>query len=204
MDVTVKFFSIYREAVGAKEVRRTLEEGSRVRDLLEALFADHPKLAAVKDAMLLSVNQEFTDEGAVLRDGDEVALLPPVSGGTVRIQSDPLSVDAAIQAVRNVRAGAVVVFLGTVRSDPGIEGLDYEVYEGMAERQMAAVRTEAMAKFDLVEMAIAHRTGLVPLGDVAVVVAASAPHRREAFAACEWAMDRIKRIVPIWKEARIE
>ncbi len=127
-----------------------------------------------------------------------------MSGGSglSRIQKEAVDPNAVAALVEDVRAGAVVLFLGTVRADPGIAALDYEAYEEMAVAKMEALRAAAKAKFGITEMAVVHRTGRLALGETSVAVACSAPHRQDAFRACEWAMDELKQIVPIWKTER--
>lgn len=205
MDVTVKFFATYREIVGAREAVVSLGKGATVGALLEKLLREYPGLAPHQETMLTAVNHQFAEADAPLRAGDEVALLPPVSGGAgarVRLQGDPLDPTEAVDLVRDVRAGAVVTFLGTVRADPGVKALDYEAYEEMALKKMESLRAAAREKFQITEMAVFHRTGRLPLGETSVVIACSAPHRKEAFAACAWAIEELKKIVPIWKAER--
>ena len=201
MEVRVLFFAAYRELAGLRESVVDVPEGTRLGDLLSRLFEVHPKLLPHREALILAVNEEFAEPDAVLRPGDEVALLPTVSGGGARcwLQSEPIDVAATIELVRDARAGALVLFLGTVRADPGVRALDYEAYEGMEVKKMEAVRAAAKEQFGLTEMAVVHRTGRLPLGETSVAIACSAPHRQEAFRACEWAMEELKKIVPIWK-----
>lgn len=201
VNVTVKFFASYREVVGLRETTLSLEEGQTLGTLLNRLLEDHPKLAAHRDSMLLAVNQEFVAPEVRLHNGDEVAVLPPVGGGAeyCRVQSEPIDTSAVLPLVRDPRAGAVVLFLGTVRADPGVRALDYEAYEGMALKKLETLRAAAIEKFEVTEVAIVHRTGRLEVGETAVAVACSAPHRQEAFAACAWAMEELKQIVPIWK-----
>ena len=205
MDVTVKFFATYRELTGLTEARVALRTGATLEDLLNRLVAKYPGLGGHRKTMLLAVNQEFADSDARLSPGDEVALLPPVSGGVgpyCRLQTGPIEPEDVINLVRDARAGAIVLFVGTVRADPGVAALDYEAYEGMAVKKMEALRTAAKAKFGVTGMAIVHRTGRLPLGETSVAVACSAPHRQGAFQACAWAMEELKAIVPIWKTER--
>ena len=201
MDVTVKFFATYREIAGLRETRVELPAGAKLRDLLERLFGAHPKLEGHRASMLLAVNQEFADADVTLRPGDEVALLPPVSGGAQMcwIQAEEIDPMAVVDRVRDTRAGAVVLFLGTVRADPGVKALDYEAYDPMAVKQMEALRIAAQSRFGVTEFAMVHRTGRLPVGQTSVAIACSAPHREAAFRACEWAMEELKAIVPIWK-----
>jgi len=201
MQVTVKFFATYREVVGRRELKVELEDGATVRDLRGVIYAKHPRLKGFEETMLLAVNQEFTDPAATLRDGDEVALLPPVSGGAplIEVQRNAIDVESVVDAVHRLDAGAVVLFLGTVRADPGVKALDYEVYRTMALRKMAEIAERAKGKFGALEVAIVHRLGRIRVGRPSVAIAVSAAHRGEAFAACEWAMAEVKKVVPIWK-----
>ncbi len=201
MDVVVKFFATYRAVAGLPEVIVALPAGATVSALLTRVFEAYPRLAGHQAEMLLAVNREFAGPEVKLRHGDEVALLPPVSGGAdpCRVQTAPIDAGALIELVRDPVAGAVVLFLGTVRADPGVKALDYEAYDAMAVEQMEGLRSAAKDRFGVTEMAIIHRTGRLAVGESSVAVACSAPHRQEAFRACEWAMEELKKIVPVWK-----
>lgn len=203
MEVRILFFAAYRELVGAREAVVVLPEGARAADLVEKVLEAHPRLRPHRDSMILAVNEEFAGPEAALKPGDEVAFLPPLSGGgRCWVQAGPIDVAAVADSVRDVRAGAVVLFLGTVRADPGVRALEYEAYEGMAVKGMETLASAAKDRFGVTEMAVVHRTGRLPLGEASVAIACSAPHRQEAFRACEWAMEELKRIVPIWKTER--
>ena len=202
MQVTVKFFATYRELAGSKERSLRVPDGATVRDVLISIYEKHPRLKAHEDAMILAVNHEFADPAAVLREGDEVALMPPMSGGggpVVEVQRKAIDVQAVVDSVRREDAGAVVLFLGTVRSDPGVRALDYEVYRPMALRKMHELAEASKKKFGVLEVSIVHRLGRIAVGGDSVAIACSAPHRREAFDAAAWAMDEMKKVVPIWK-----
>jgi molybdopterin synthase catalytic subunit len=202
MKVRVLLFATYREVAGKKELEVELPPGATLQDLLSQVGQTHPRLKPFEDSMLVAVNQEFVDPGTRLKAGDEVALLPPVSGGagmTVRLQDAPIDTEEVLATVRDTAAGAVVLFLGSVRADPGVESLEYEAYDAMAVKKLTELRDAAVRKFSLTAMSIVHRRGRVPLGEASVAVAASSPHRAGAFAAAAWAMDEVKRIVPIWK-----
>jgi len=203
--VVVRLFATYREVAGEPELHVDLPGGATLADLLSRVFQAHPRLKGFEDTMLVAVNQDFADPATRLEAGDEIALMPPVSGGagpTVRVQDGAIDVAEVLASVRSTAAGAVVLFLGAVRADPGVESLEYEVYEAMAVKKLMELRDAAVRKFALTAMTVVHRRGRVPLGEDSVVVAASAPHRREAFAAAEWVMDEVKRLVPIWKSER--
>ena len=201
MRVRLRFFATYREIVGSRQISWPLQDGATAGELVDQVLAKYPRLRAHRDSMLVAVNESFAAPDVSLREGDEVALMPPVSGGSgpIEVRRGAIDIDAVLDSVRRPDAGAVVLFLGTVRSDPGVRALDYEVYRPMALKQMEQIRDEARAKFGVLEIAIVHRLGRVALGAPSVAIAVSAPHRAEAFAACEWAMDRVKEIVPIWK-----
>jgi molybdopterin synthase catalytic subunit len=149
------------------------------------------------------VNKEYARREHQLADGDEVALIPPVSGGSFKLSADPLSLDAAVDEVRSDRAGAIATFIGTTRVESRgriVQRLDYEAYEGMAEKVMAELADALKEKYDVCEIAIHHRTGRVEIGEASVVIAVSAPHRQDALTACREAIDTLKEQVPLWKK----
>jgi molybdopterin synthase catalytic subunit len=196
VEVTVRLFAMLRERAGAREVTLDLPDGARVRDAIAALEGVADGLPVV-----MAVNREYAPEDAVLDPGDELALIPPVSGGAtavqhVRVTGEPLSLDALVARVRDPRAGAVVTFQGVTRE---VERLDYEAYAEMAEARIAAIVAAAVERHGLCAAAAEHRTGAVPLSEPSVAVAVSAPHRGEAFAGARELIDRIKAEAPIWK-----
>ena len=197
MEVTVRLFAQLRERAGTGELTLELPAGARVRDALDSLAEVTAGLPVV-----MAVNREYADDDAPLSPDDELALVPPVSGGEtvlvhVRVTADPLSVDALAGLVRNPAAGAVVVFEGVTRE---VEALEYEAYAEMAEERIAAICAEVKQEHNLAAIAAEHRVGLVPLSQPSVIVAVSAPHRGEAFAGARAAIDRIKAEAPIWKK----
>jgi molybdopterin synthase catalytic subunit len=197
MQVTVRLFAGLRERAGASELDLELPEGARVRDAL----------ARVQDIagglpLVMAVNRDYADEDAPLSPGDELALIPPVSGGSltapwVRVTAEPLSLDALSARVRDPDAGAVVTFAGVTRE---VERLEYEAYVEMAEERMAQIVADAVARHGLRAAAAEHRVGDVPLSEPSVIVAVSAAHRGEAFAGAREIIDRIKAEAPIWKK----
>ena len=197
MEVTVRLFAMLRERAGAAELALELPEGASVADALAELSALAEGLPLV-----MAVNREYASEDTVLSAGDELALIPPVSGGStqaapwVRVSEEPLSLDALAARVRDPRAGAVVTFQGVTRE---VELLEYEAYVEMAEEKLAAIATEAIERHGLCAAAVEHRVGQVPLSEPSVIVAASAPHRGEAFAGARELIDRVKAEAPIWK-----
>jgi molybdopterin synthase catalytic subunit len=194
--VTVKLFAGLRERAGWSE--RDLDGVGVVGDVWSALgLGDEPP------GLLYAVNLEYAQKGRPLADGDEVALIPPVSGGAFTLSSEPLDPAAVIEEARNDQAGAVASFIGTTRRrsrDRTVHYLEYEAYGGMAEKVMAELADELKQRYDLCEVAIAHRTGRVDIGGISVVIAVSARHRADALAACKDAIDRLKEIVPLWKK----
>jgi molybdopterin synthase catalytic subunit len=193
--VTVRLFAQLRERAGRRELELDLPEGARVRDALAAV-AD----LAAGLPVVLAVNREYADEGDELRPGDELALIPPVSGGAdavhAVVRDGPLSLDAVTAAVRDPRAGAVVTFTGVTRE---VSHLDYEAYAEMAEPAMRRIAEAAIERHGLCAAAVEHRTGRVALSEASVVVAVSAPHRGEAFAGAREIIDEVKARAPVWK-----
>jgi molybdopterin synthase catalytic subunit len=203
MHVSVRLFAALRERAGADVVELELPDRASVADALEQL-ADVTGGVPV----VMAVNHEYADEGAVLAPGDELALIPPVSGGApgsygvtaatqIRVTDGPLSIDPLLERVRDERAGAVVSFLGVTREVPQ---LDYEAYAEMAEREMAQIVRRAVDRHGLCAAAAEHRVGTVPLSEPSVIVAVSAPHRDAAFAGAREIIDEIKARAPIWKK----
>jgi len=194
--VTVKLFAGLRERAGWSE--RDVEGVTRVGEVWALLG-----LGPEPDGLLYAVNKEYAGREQGLADGDEVAVIPPVSGGSFRLTAEPLSLDAVVDEVRNERAGAIATFVGTTRVESRgrtVQHLDYEAYEGMAENVMAELAASLRQRYDLCEVAIHHRTGRVEIGEASVVVAVSAPHRQDALAACKDAIDTLKEQVPLWKK----
>jgi molybdopterin synthase catalytic subunit len=192
--VTIRLFAMLRERAGAREIELELPEGARVRDALDRLDDLAGGLPLV-----MAVNRDYADGDSPLSPGDELALIPPVSGGeTVPavVTTAPLSLDALVERVRDPRAGAVVTFQGVTRE---VDSLDYEAYVEMADERIRAIVAEAVQRHGLCAAAAEHRVGNVPLSEPSVAVAASAPHRGEAFAGAREIIDRIKAEAPIWK-----
>jgi MoaE-MoaD fusion protein len=194
--VRVRLFAGLRERAGWSE--RELDGVDRIADIWPAL-----DLGQEPEGLLYALNKEYADRDQLLTDGDEVALIPPVSGGAFRLTGEPLSLDAVVDQVRSDQAGAIATFIGTTRLQSRgrtVLHLDYEAYEEMAEQVMAQIAAELKDRYDLCEIAIHHRTGRVEIGEASVVIAVSAPHRRDALAACKDAIDTLKEQVPLWKK----
>ena len=195
MRVKVRLFAGLREQAGWSE--REIE-AARVADVWPALG-----LGEEPDGLLYAVNREYAPRERELGDGDEVALIPPVSGGAFLLSDEPLSLDRVVDEVRDDRAGAIATFTGTTRvASRGrtVVHLDYEAYEGMAERTMEEIAAGLRERYELCGVAIHHRVGRVGIGDTSVVIAVSAPHRGDALAACRDAIDTLKERVPLWKK----
>jgi molybdopterin synthase catalytic subunit len=208
MQVTVKWFGPLREATGSKELGVRLDAGACLGDLAALLARQHEAFAALEPRLRAAVNQEIAEPERVLADGDEVAFLPPVAGGSdpeprCTLSDRPLDVGRVVARVLGPDAGGVVTFLGTVRDASRgheIQHLEYEAYPVMAEREMEKIAAEAAVQWPGARVAMAHRTGHLEIGEIAVVIAAVAPHRAEAFAAARFAIDTLKERVPIWKK----
>jgi molybdopterin synthase catalytic subunit/molybdopterin converting factor small subunit len=200
MRVTVKLFAGLRERAGWAQSE--LEGVARLADVWPALgLGDEPA------GLLYAVNKEYADRERELVDGDEVALIPPVSGGAFLLSEEPLALEAVVAEVRSDEAGAIATFVGTTRSHSRgrtVQHLEYEAYPGMAERVMAQIAEELKGRYDLSDVAIHHRTGRVEIGEPSVVIAVSAPHRADALSACRDAIDTLKERVPLWKKELYE
>ncbi len=201
----MKLFGAVREAVGEKELAVELPDGASAGDLRALLARDHPVFDRFGARLAISVNLEVVSLDTRLRHGDEVAFLPPVAGGTGRcwMSDRPLDVGEAVRLVSGPGMGGLVTFLGAVRDRARgreIRHLEYEAYPEMAVREMEKIADEAAQRWPGVRLAIGHRAGHLEIGDIAVVVAAAAPHRAEAFEACRFAIDTLKETVPIWKK----
>jgi molybdopterin synthase catalytic subunit len=193
--VTVRLFAGLRERAGwsRKEI-----DADRVRDVWSAL-----DLGEEPEGLLYAVNKEYAPLEQALRDGDEVALIPPVSGGAFLVTEEPVSLDAVVREVASNEAGAIATFSGTARRHSRgrvVLHLEYEAYEGMAEDMMARLAASLKERYDILAVAIHHRIGRVELGEPSVVIAVSGAHRADALAACKDAIDILKVDVPLWKK----
>lgn len=207
MRIDVRLFASYREAAGVGRVDLTLASGATVRDAVTRIEQRYPALRT-GSRVLLARNREYVEPGDVLSDGDELALIPPVSGGAsagaerVLVSERPLSVDAALDCVRAPAHGGLVAFVGTVRDHArgqSVMRLDYEAYPEMAVAKMREIAQRLEREHGAI-LALHHRVGELAVGETAVVVAAGAAHRDAAFAAARAAIDELKRVVPIWKK----
>ncbi len=217
--ITVRLFGMTKSlAKNLSELSLELNGARRVKDLVALLEAQYPQIGELihKKKVLVSVNHEIAHEETDIRDGDEVALLPPFAGGTftmnetyddaqfVRVQREDFSVDAEVNRVRgrSKRIGGISIFLGTARDRSkgrDVDSITFEHYEGMAQKKLREIRERALKDFDIIEVAILHRYGEIGIGENIVLIVVGAEHRAEAFRACKWAIDELKQITPIWK-----
>lgn len=208
ISITVRYFAILREHLGKTEDTLQVPAGTTSGAVYAMVTKDHPRLASLERSIMLMVNQEYVRAEQALADGDELAFIPPVSGGSgdeeafriIEDEIDPRAVEAIVAAED---AGAIVTFTGTVRDHARgqtVTALDYEAYAPAAEKMLARIGDEIAAQWPGVRTAITHRTGTLRPGQTSVVIACSSAHRGEAFTAASFAIERIKEIVPIWKK----
>lgn len=199
MRVRIRFFAGVREQVGISERQIDLPSGATAAEAAAAI----PELNDALGGLAYAVNREYVQGEHALADGDEVALIPPVSGGTFQLTEEAIDLDSLVAAVADERAGAIVTFTGTTRVESRgrtVRYLDYEAYPGMAEQELESIGATLRGTYDLCGVAITHRIGRVDIGETSVAIAVSAPHRADAFAACREAIDTLKKTVPLWKK----
>jgi molybdopterin synthase catalytic subunit/molybdopterin converting factor small subunit len=216
--ITVQLFGLTRSLAGnQRSLAFALENGRQVKDLIDQITLTHPPIAELitKKKVLVSVNHEIAHAETSIREGDEVALLPPFAGGSsvndtpdesrfVRVQRENFSIDQELDRVRSrsKRIGGIATFLGIARDRSrgrDVDGITFEHYEGMAQKKLREIRERALRDFDILELLIIHRHGEIAIGENIVLIIAGAEHRADAFRACKWAIDELKQITPIWK-----
>jgi molybdopterin converting factor subunit 1 len=205
MTIRLLCFAAIREIVGHRELAMELPDGTTAGDLIRRLAEAHPELERLIPCLKVAINREYVAAGHVLRCGDEVALIPPVSGGEdlYQVVESPLSADTLVQAVTRNTSGAIASFIGVVREfarGRQVVLLEYDAYPEMAIAKMREIGAEIRQRWPVDCLAIAHRIGRLSIGEASVVIAVSAPHRREALEACAYAIERLKAIVPVWKK----
>jgi molybdopterin synthase catalytic subunit len=220
MRVQVVYFGILKDLVGSSEAQLELQTGATAEDLWTALQAQTPGLARFQKSVAVAVNQHYAEPGTLLHEGDEVALLPPVSGGSgsvaglpdaksamrsahCRLQHEPIDTESIVHRIRRGEDGAVVVFDGIVRNHSRGRRtlyLEYEAYEKMALDALEALATEAKTRFEVRDCTVVHRLGRLEIGDSSVLIVVASAHRAAAFDACRWIIDTLKRTVPVWKK----
>jgi molybdopterin synthase catalytic subunit/molybdopterin converting factor small subunit len=198
VQIVVRLFAGLREQRGASRLEVDLRAGASVADVWPALeLGDEPP------GLLYAVNRSYAERSHVLAEGDEVALIPPVSGGAFRLTHGPVNLTSVVVEVVDEQAGAIATFLGTVRAQSRgreVIALEYEAYEEMAEEVMAEIAAELVSRYELCKVAMSHRLGRVEVGETSVAIAVSAPHRQDALAACADAIEALKSRVPLWKK----
>ena len=211
--VRIRFFGPAKELTGCEELVLTLPEGASVATAVSVLLREFPKLKDRLTHYRLAINLDYADENASLKDGDELALIPPVSGGAsevsvlVDVSPDPIDLTSLFDFVASPQAGAIVSFVGTVREfsrGKKVTALTYEAYEPMAKKELMGIAKEMLSRWQLCKVAIVHRTGTLSVGKISVAIVVSAPHRSDAFEAARYAIERIKEIVPIWKREHFD
>lgn len=211
--IRVHYYAAARELAGVSDETVTLSSDAPTRgDVLRWIVQAHPAFSRVIERMAIAVNDELSPVTDRLRDGDQVSVLPPVAGGSASVTTTPavseiseqaLSLDHALRCVQRPGAGGVCMFIGVVRDhadNQPVARLDYEAHVTLASKEMSRILQALMARDSELRLCALHRVGQLAVGDLAVIVAASAPHRAEAFAACREAIDQIKQTVPIWKK----
>ena len=218
MRVRVLFFGQLKEIIGRGEDYAEVVDGARLEDLFATYGERYPKLASFRNSVVASVNQSFADWTSPLAMGDEVAFLPPVSGGAgssalarseaiIEIQREPIQTAEISARLKAPEDGAIVVFEGIVRNESGGRRtlyLEYEGYETMALKQMSVIAAAMRSQFGADAVALVHRLGRLEIGETSVLIAVSSPHRRAAFEACRYGIDTLKQTVPIWKKEYFE
>ncbi len=204
MQINVKFFAIVRERLGESEMTLDMPEGSTIADARTRIDEFAGPIAPLVQRSMTMLNQEYAGPEDVLSDGDEIAFIPPVSGGDhYKVHADELDAAQIAATVEDAGAGALVTFVGTVRDNARgrkVQWLDYEAYPEAAEKMLARIGNEMRDRWPLLKVAIEHRTGKLGIGEASVVIAVSSAHRDAAFEASAYAIERIKEIVPIWKK----
>jgi molybdopterin synthase catalytic subunit len=206
MRIQVLYFAVFRERIGRAQDELELPAGATAGEAITALGERHPAIAQLRGRFRIAVNQDFVDDAHVLAERDELALIPPVAGGAGRhvvLSGEPLSLDRCLAAVTGPGMGGIVTFTGVVRRHSRgttVEHLEYEAYAAMAVKTMTELCDEIEREVDGARLAVEHRVGHLVVGELAVVIAAAAPHRAEAFTACRAMIDRLKDRVPIWKK----
>ena len=211
--VRVLFLGPAKELTGRNEVVLTLPEGASVATAISKLLREFPKLEDRLTHYRFAINSDYADENTLLKDGDELALIPPVSGGSsetkvfVNVSPEPIDLTSLLDFVASPQAGAIVSFVGTVREfshGKKVTALTYEAYEPMAKKELMRIAEEMLNRWQLCKVAIVHRTGTLSIGKISVAIFVSAPHRSDAFEAARYAIERIKETVPIWKREHFE
>src|SRR3990170_53217 len=207
MKVSLRLFAGLHDLVGERDICLDIPEGATVSDLKERLAADYPVVGPFLKTLVFAIDDEYVPFDVQLHDGAHVDLIPPVSGGETALfllTREPLDAQALADLVRRAESGAIALFYGVARNSSdgrAVERLEYEAQETMALRKMREVAAETRRRFPQIsEVGVWHRIGTLEIGETSLLVAVASPHRKEAFEACHWAVDRVKQVVPIWKQ----
>lgn len=211
MKVTLQLYASVREAVGARDVSLDIEDGATIDDLKRRLATDYPQLEPMLPNVAFAIDDEYVAFSRPLREGAQVALIPPVSGGAAvetaglfRVTAEPMRGEDLVPLVQRDEAGAVTLFYGVVRNHHegrSVDRLEYEAHESMALAKLREVAEETKRRYPgISEVGAWHRVGTLEIGETSLLVAVSSPHRKESFEACHWCVDRIKEVVPVWKK----
>jgi MoaE-MoaD fusion protein len=204
--VKLLYFAVVREIIGQPEETREIRNGQTLEQLFDEIIEDYPAISRLRPSLLFMVNEEYASPQHTVKDGDEIALIPPVSGGESPrffVTEEPVSEAQVSALVASPDAGAIVTFVGTVRDNArgrAVVSLDYEAYPPAAEKMLRQIGDEIIERWGIRNSAIIHRTGHLAVGEASVAIAVASAHRADAFDACRYAIDRIKEIVPIWKK----
>lgn len=223
MRVRILFFGILKDSAGKSADDLELADGSSLRDLLQQIESQMPQLKKSLASLAMAVNEQYAGPERVLQDGDEIALLPPVSGGSAagetpagllegkwrhaRITRDSIDTKGIVDSLKHGEDGAALFFEGIVRNQTRGRKtlyLDYEAYEEMALKEMESLAVQALQNFQIRDVAVVHRLGRLEIGETSVLIAVASAHRAAAFEACRWLIDTLKRTVPIWKKEHFE
>jgi len=212
VQVRLLFFASIKDIIGARQIDVEIPSGTTVGKLLELLEEKYPRIAGYRSILLTSVNEEYANREATIADGDEVAIFPPVSGGAVqsefyRITHDVIDARAIASQLQRPEAGAICIFEGIVRNNSKgktTRYLEYEGYETMALAKMEEIGSFVRKAWEIDAVGIVHRLGHLEIGETSVAIIVTSPHRRASFDACEYAIDKLKKVVPIWKKEFFE
>ena len=208
MNISIRYFASLREIVARDEETLSVDEGTRVSEVRDLLVKHYPRLQPVVERSICAVNRKYVPAETVLHDGDELVFIPPMGGGEameplIVLTHEQLNRDALIAAVSHSSVGGIVVFEGVVRDNARgkqVRYLEYETYQEMAEQQIRTIITEAQQRWGVERVAVAHRFGRLEIGEASVIIVVATPHRGEAFEACRYIIDTLKKTVPIWKK----
>lgn len=210
MKISIRYFAAARDRVGGRSrEERDLPEGASLQNLVALLYEAYPSLQTFLPRCRIAINQAFAEESAPLKEGDEVAIIPPVAGGSdlVGLTETPITAAALADKVRASGVGAIVTFEGTVRDNARgkkVVRLHYEAFGEMAQKQLLKITQDAQKKWPDAIISVMHRTGTLEIGEVSVAIAVGSPHRAEAFETCRFVIEELKRDVTIWKRELYE